>query len=143
MSPQSGEGRQQSLVEAIHQVADCPCVTHQERFLTAVAHTREFLFKVASTRAGENARDAEDRPLCVENVTAAGHRFVLAFADLDAAHRHSPNAQIAGIPRDSAIRMVLADDQVDGILFTAATDNDAWAAAQTSSLEKMLSSPAS
>lgn len=131
-----------SLVEAIHQVADYPCATHQERFLAAVAHTREFLFKVASTTAGENDSDgAQDRLLRVENVTAAGHRFVLAFADLDAAHRHSPNAQIASIPRDSAIRMVLADDQVDRILFTAATDNHAWAAAQTSSLERILSLP--
>lgn len=141
MSSLSGEGCQQSLVEAIHQLASCPCATHEEGFLAAVARTREFLFQVAAASTdGRQPRENEQRPLRVENVTAAGHRFVLAFADLDAARRYSPTAQIAGIERDPAIRLVLADDRVDGVLFTAATDDGAWAAVDRSSLEWMLTS---
>jgi hypothetical protein len=80
-----------------------------------------------------------DDQIRLEQVEAQGQRLLLAFPDLDAARRAAPAATIVGIERDQALRMVLDDAGLDGLLVAAATDNDAWAAATRDNLAALLS----
>ncbi len=77
-------------------------------------------------------------------VDAAGQTFLLAFPDIEAARRHDAGAAFVGINREEALRMILAEPGLDGILIATASDNDAWAAVLRDSIEKVLagSSPA-
>lgn len=141
MLRRSRRAEPRSLIETIHQVADCPCEEHQQAFLHALAHTDELIFKVASINTppveGEHRVEPGER-IHLQQVDAQGHSFLLAFPNLDAARRHDPNVTYVGIERDEAIRMALGEPDLDGILIAAATDNDAWAAAPRDSLTKML-----
>ena len=129
-----------SLTEAIERVADCPCTEHQSAFLDAVAATEELLFKAvgANVPPADGAPVAGGEKIQLAQVTARGQAFVLAFPNLSAGRRHDPNATIVGIRRDDALRMVLADPNVEGILMASATDNDPWAALPRSSIETLL-----
>lgn len=128
-------GRPQSLIEAIREVADCPCAKHQDAFLDALAGADELLFKAVDGPSLEGT----DGDIHLAKVDAHGQTFLLAFPDLDAGHRHDPNATIVGIGREEALRMVLDDPSTDGMLIVAATDNDAWAVAPRDSIDNLLS----
>jgi hypothetical protein len=131
-----------SLIETIQQVADCPCDQHQRAFLDALAATDELIFLVATANIaitdGDQRQVGAGEQIRLQQVNAQGHTFLLAFPDLDAAHRHDPNATYAGIGQVEAIRMTLGNPDLDGILIAAATDNDAWAAAPRDSLSRLL-----
>ena len=135
-------GPPRSLIESIQQVADCPCPEHQDGFLRALPGSAELLFKVVDTNIdgldGPH-RVGPDDQIRLEQVEAQGRRLLLAYPDLDAARRAAPAATIIGIERDQALRMVLADAGLDGLLVAAATDNDAWAAATKDNLAALLS----
>jgi hypothetical protein len=131
-----------SLTEAVQQVADCPCEAHQRGFLDVLACVDELIFKVAGTDVpltdGEQRRVTSRDRIRLQQVVVQAHNFLLAFPDLDAARRHDPAGTYAGISLGQAVAMTLADPTVDGILVSAASSDDAWAAAPRSSLTGLL-----
>jgi hypothetical protein len=142
LGPIAASDPPRSLIESIQKVADCPCPEHQDGFLQALGGSAELLFKVVETNIGGLAGPHQvgpDDQIRLEQVEAQGRRLLLAFPDLDAARRAAPAATIVGIERDQALRMVVDDAGLDGLLVAAATDNDAWAAATKDNLAALLS----
>lgn len=134
--------RPDDLVEALGELARCPCDAHRAAFVALFVDSDELLFLVAGSdtpiEGSGPKRVSPDERIALQTVIAGGDRFLLAFPDEASAIRNDPAAPYAALGTRQAADRVLEDPGLDGILVTLGGARGAWATLTRGHLRELL-----
>jgi hypothetical protein len=117
---------------AVKQHADCPCERHHKELLDALANAPELIFKAVSmsgpVQPGTHEVAVDEHIQFATATIPQGGNYLLGFPHLSAARRHDADAPFLGMSLREVVRAVQSDQNVDGVLLTSGTADDAWTA---------------